>query len=374
MNRYVLFPFRGGALTLLLTFTVGQEIALYAGWMGLPLAVALLSWFFKYCFILLDAIVIGAAEPPVLSVEMINPLNEQRPLGQALLIGGGVALCLAAGKALGVMMGWLTGAVLLLLLPASIATLGMTGHLLRAAWPPELWSVIRGVGRHYLLLITAIPGLALFFVALGHYGASSWVLIGGGQLSFLLAFALIGSVLHEHRLELGIEYRTMEEHIAERTEREHASERNRMMDHAYMKFRVGKPLEGWHEIQTWLTARRVPAGGSLAGRSVVPTGDSLAGRSVADLGDELLLEHRAVLAIAARWDDVRPADRLTNELVELYFARRQTGRALDVVEERLAVNPKFKPSHPAHALRLAELAAAAGKRALRRQLVPDEKE
>jgi hypothetical protein len=80
-----------------------------------------------------------------------------------------------------------------------------------------------------------------------------------------------------------------------------------------------------------------------------------------------------VLAIAARWDDVRPADRLTNELVELYFARRQTGRALDVVEERLAFNPKFKPTHAAHTLRLAELAAAAGKRALRRQLVPDEK-
>jgi hypothetical protein len=92
-----------------------------------------------------------------------------------------------------------------------------------------------------------------------------------------------------------------------------------------------------------------------------------------DPSDELLLEHRAVLAIAARWDDVRPADRLTNELIELYFARRQTGRALDVVEERLATNPKFKPTHPAHALRLAELAAAAGKRALRRQLAPGEK-
>jgi hypothetical protein len=360
MNRYVLFPFRGGALMLLLTFTVGQEIALHAGWMGLPLALALLSWFFKYCFILLDAIVVGAAEPPVLSVEMINPINEQRPLGQALLIAGGVALCLAAGKSLGVMMGWLTGAVLLLLLPASIATLGMTGHLLRAAWPPELWSVIRGVGHHYLLLIIAIPGLALFFVALAHYGASSWVLIGGGQLSFLLAFALIGSVLHEHRLELGIEYRTMEEHIAERTEREHASERSRMMDHAYMKFRVGKPLEGWQEIHDWLKLQRAPAGGSLAGRPVV------------DPGDELLREHRAVLAIAGRWDDVRPADRLTNELVELYFARRQTGRALEVVEERLAANPKFKPTNAAHTLRLAELAAAAGKRALRRQLVPDE--
>src|SRR5580700_1498898 len=161
MNRYVLFPFRGGALALLLTFTLGQELALYAGWMGLPLGVALLSWFFKYCFILLDAIVTGAAEPPVLSVEMINPFNEQRPLGQALLIGGGVALSLALGKAVGAAMGWLAAVLLLLLLPASIATLGMTGNLLRAAWPPELLSVIRGVGRDYLVLVGAIPGLAL---------------------------------------------------------------------------------------------------------------------------------------------------------------------------------------------------------------------
>ena len=337
-------------MVLLLTFTLGQELALHAGWTGLPLMVALLSWFFKYCFILLDSIVIGAAEPPVLSVEMINPINEQRPLGQALLIAGGCALCWALGTAVPV-LGWLTAALLLLLLPASIATLGMTGHLLRAAWPPELWSVIRGVGRDYLLLVVAIPGLALLFFTLGHYGANSWVLIGGGQLSFLLAFALIGSVLHEHRLELGIEYRTLQEHIAERTEREHASERNRMMDHAYMKFRVGKPLEGWQEIQTWFKSKR----------------------AATDPSDELLLEHRAVLAIAARWDDVRPADRLTNELIELYFARRQTGRALEVVEQRLAANPKFTPSHPAHALRLAELAAAAGKRALRRQLAPDEK-
>jgi hypothetical protein len=352
MNRYALFPFRGGALVLLITFTLGQDLAFHAGFMGIPLAVALLSWFFKYCFILLDSIVTGASEPPVLSVEMINPINEQRPLGQALLIAGGVFLSVALGRAAGAALGWLLGAVLLLLLPASIATLGMTGNILRAAWPPELWSVIRDIGqRDYLLLVAAIPGLALLFSALGHFGASPWVLIGGGQLSFLLAFSLVGSVLHEHRHELGIEYRSLEEHIAERTVREHASERNRMMDHAYMKFRVAKPLEGWQEIQTWLQSQGAGA----------------------DPADELLSEHRAVLAIAARWDDVRPADRLTNELVELYFARRQTGRALEVVEERLVTNPKFKPTHAAHALRLAELAAAAGKRALRRQLVPEEK-
>jgi hypothetical protein len=350
MNRYVLFPFRGGALALVLTFTVGLELAAHAGYGGWLLGFMLISWFFKYCFILLDAIVTGATEPPVLSIEMVNPINEQRPLGQALLIAGGSALSYELGQLAGPALGWLTAALLLLLLPASIATLGLTGNLLRAAWPPELWSIVKGVGRDYLWLIGAIPGLAALFAAVAHYGASSWVLIPAGQLSFLLAFALVGSVLHEHRLELGIEYRTLQESIAERTERELASERERMMDHAYMKFRVGKPAEGWQEIQTWLTSRRAGA----------------------DTRDVFLPEHRAVLAIAERWDDVRAADKLTNELVELYFARRQAGRALDVVEERLASNPKFKPAQPAHTRRLAELATAAGKRALRRQLSPDE--
>jgi hypothetical protein len=119
------------------------------------------------------------------------------------------------------------------------------------------------VGRDYLVLLVAIPALALLLLALGHFNAPIWVLIAGGQLAFLLAFALIGSVLHEHRLELGIEHQTLHERIAERTERELTGERHRMMDHAYMKFRVGKPLEGWQEIHTWLQSQRTgddPAG------------------------------------------------------------------------------------------------------------------
>jgi hypothetical protein len=117
-----------------------------------------------------------------------------------------------------------------------------------------------------------------------------------------------------------------------------------------MKFRVGKPLEGWQEIHTWLQSQR--------------TGEDPAGNQ--------LREYTALLAIAQHWDDARPADKLTSELVELYFARRETGRALDVVEKRLATNPKYRPSNAAHTLRLAELAGAAGKRALRRQLAPDQ--
>ena len=351
MKRYLLYPLRGGALVLVITFTLGWVIVFQARFMGILLAVLLTSWFFTYCFVLLDAVVAGAEEPPVLSAEMVNPVDEQRPLAQALLIAGGAWLAVELGRLAGATVGWFAGGVLLLLLPASIAVLGMSGNPLRAAWLPELLSVIRGIGRDYAVLLTLIIAVAVLVYAVARAGASWWLLVATAQLGLLAVFALVGGALHEHRLELGIEFRTPRERLADRTERERISERARVMDDAYTRFRAGKPLEGWQEIQSWL---------KLHGHAE-------------DLADKLLLEHRAVLATAAGWDDVRPADRLTDDLVELYFARRETGRALEVVEERLTTNPRYRPKNPGHVTRLVELAAAAGKRALRRTLTDDGK-
>jgi hypothetical protein len=346
MTRYLAFPFRGAALVLVLSFTAGLVLAAHAGLPGIPLALILLSWFFKYCFILLDAIVAGDEEPPVLSIEMVNPVSEQRPLAQALLITAGVMLVGAVGRFAGLALAWSCGALLILALPASIAVLGVSGNPFRAAWPPALFALIRGVGRGYLLLICVTPGSAAVIYWMGRHGAPDYVLLAGAQMLLLVTFALVGGMVHEHRLELGIDTRSRRERVAERDEREHVSERNRTLERAYMKFRVSKPLEGWQEIQAWLT---------LHGRSQ-------------DQGEKLLLEHRAVLTAASRWEDVRPADRLTDDLIALFLARRETGRALEVLEERLDSNPKYRPAQATHAVRLAELAMAAGKRTLRRRL------
>src|SRR6185437_16678609 len=120
MTRYLLYPLRGAALVLVITFTLGWMIVVRAGFMGIPLALLLASWLFKYCFVLLDALVIGAEEPPVLSIEMVNPVDEQRPLAQAILIAGGVWLAVELGKLTVPALGWLMGALLVALLPASI--------------------------------------------------------------------------------------------------------------------------------------------------------------------------------------------------------------------------------------------------------------
>ena len=350
MSRYLLFPFRGGSLALVVTFTLGLALARRAGWMGLMLAFLLTSWFFKYCFILLDALIAGVEEPPVLSIEMVNPVDEQRPLAQASLILGGAYLAFELGRHTAAACGWALAAALLFLLPASTAVLGLSGNVVRAAWPPELLGIVRGVGRDYVLPLGAIVALAALLVGLVRWETPLWLAVAATQLGLLVVFALLGGVLHEHRPELGIEFKSARERQQERAQHEHVVERNRMLETAHRKFRVGKPLEGWQDIETWLKSK----GGA------------------GDPTDKLLLEHRAVLTAVLHWDDARPGDRLTDELITLYLTRRETGRALEVAEERLASNALYRPKQAAVGRRLAELAAAAGKRSLRRQLSPDE--
>jgi hypothetical protein len=292
--------------------------------------------------VLLDSIVAGNETPPVLSIEMVNPIDEQRPVAQAAIIVMGIFLVRAISDHLGHAAGVVTGAALLFELPASVAALGVTGNPFRAVWPPEIWGITRACGREYVLINVSMFAAGVLIYGLALLGGPLWLTIALAQLWFLFAFSLVGGAIFEHRDELGIESRTRQEREAELKEREHVMERNRMCDRAYANFRVGKPLEGWHEIQVWL--ERHAEGGPP------------------------LRELAAVLRSASSWDDMRPADRLASDLITALLARRENGKALEVLEQRLLSNASFRPVQPAHVARLAELASAAGKSALRRRL------
>src|SRR5690348_7565977 len=167
MIRYLLFPWRPAPLLLVGTFSIGFGIAIRARLVGIPLAIVLVSWFFKYCFVLLDSAVAGDEEPPVLALEMLNPLDEQRPLAQAILIAAGCSLAGWLGARLGQPALVASGALMLLALPASVAVLGITGNAFRAAYPVALWTLIRGMGRDYawLLVGTLLCGSGLYALA-----------------------------------------------------------------------------------------------------------------------------------------------------------------------------------------------------------------
>jgi hypothetical protein len=358
MRRYLLLPLRPTALLLVGTFTLGLLLALQAGLMGIVLGMTLLSWFFKYCFVVLDAVVAGDEELPVLSIEMVNPVGEQRPLALALLLVAEGALAGALRHYLGPIAAVLTVALELLLLPAQIAVLGITRNAFRALFPPPLLALVRALGRDYALLNVASLGAAAVVYWMQSHSLSLWSVLLTSQMLFLLVFALVGGAVFEHRLELGVATRTVSERIAERTAREHQEERRRMLDRAYAAFRVRKPAEGWQEMEAWLRAQgpgRDPERGPAGSDDKSPA-------------DRQLAEYHALLDAASRWEDVRPGDRLANDLITLLLAKRANGEALAVLERRLANHPQFRLSQPAHTVRLAELAGVAGKRSLQRRL------
>jgi hypothetical protein len=70
----------------LIVFAVLLSIAAKGGVLGIPLAFIVTSWFFKYAYILFDHTVSGYDDPPTLDIQMMNPLNESRPLAQVLIL------------------------------------------------------------------------------------------------------------------------------------------------------------------------------------------------------------------------------------------------------------------------------------------------
>src|ERR1700676_5680952 len=134
---HLLRPARGGAAGVVIVFALLLSIAAKAGLFGLPLALILTSWFFKYAYILFDHTVRGFDEPPGLDIQMLNPLDEQRPLAQVVILGLIYVAVKFAEARLGSTVATVIAAAALLLLPASVAILGLEGNILKAAYPVD---------------------------------------------------------------------------------------------------------------------------------------------------------------------------------------------------------------------------------------------
>jgi hypothetical protein len=331
--------FFGSGVILVALITAGLMFAVSQKILGIPLAAALVPLFFKYCFVVLDAAVAGDNHPPVLAIEMVNPVNEPRPVSEALLIISGVLVAKATFAYVGHAAGVLVSAVLLFVFPSSIASLGLSANPFLAAWPPRWWYIIGGLKGDYLILVALMIVCTGIEYAIIHFDAPAWAIVLSQQLLILVLFASVGRAVFEHRIDFALLSKSPEEHLEERAQREHERMRQKMIDDAYVQFRHNKPREGWRELEAWLTKHAQ--------------------------GMKRLSEYNAVLEAAGAWDDKRPADRIANDLIAILLNERATGVALGVAERQLARNPKFQPPQ---AVRLAELAGLAGKRALKRQL------
>jgi hypothetical protein len=328
---HLLRPARGGAAAILIVFAVLLALAAKAGLMGIPLAFVLTSWFFKYAYILFDHTVRGFDEPPALDISMLNPLDEQRPLAQVLILGLICAAVIVARHTMGSTVAIIIAVAAGLLLPASVAILGLEGNVLKAVYPVAWVRMVLGLGPLYALVLAIICGYSLLIAMLGRWELWLPVQIAIYMFCILSIFSALGGALYERRDELGLETWASPERTEElRNAQDLRHSEKEVMD-AYGQMRAGSHIDAWQRLQSWLTAR---------------------GNAPDD--------YRWLCGRVAAWGDPRYITRLTEDYVDRLLLLKRTGEALDVVAARLTDDPTFRPKSAAVTLQIARIAAAGG--------------
>jgi hypothetical protein len=307
------------------------SVAANAGFMGIPLAFILASWFFKYAYILFDHVIWGFDEPPTLDIKMVNPIDEQRPLAQLVIlviIGVGINfLAVRVNSTVAVAL----AALAILVFPASIAILGLERNILKALYPVALARMIAGLGASYpaVLGVIACESLVIGLTA----KLNLWLPLefALGMFAVLSVFSVLAGALYDRRHELGLETWHSPERTAEKERLGELRQSENLVTEAYGQVRIGAHAKAWAMLQAWLTSR---------------------GHQVEDY---VWLRDRVTA-----WPDPRYATRLTEEYVAALLQSKRSGEALDAVRERLRLDKDFRPGSAAATLAVAELAARGG--------------
>ena len=310
--------------------------------MGIPLAFILCSWFFKYAYILFNNTVQGFDEPPALDIQMMNPVDELRPVAQVIILGLIIFALYWVQNKVGAYFTLPLAIITALILPASIAILGLEGNPLKAINPMAWLHLIRGLGMNYVAILAAIIGYSFIFATL-----SRWYLWLPLQLSvelfvLLSTFTLIAGALYTRRHELGIETWHSPERNAERQRNADQKLDDQFITEAYGKFRVGAHTQAWTLLNAWLTAHH-------------HSPESY----------QWLCERVAI------WPDPRYVTRLTEDYIDQLLAQKRNGPLLDIIDQRLNVDPTFRPKSASSTLQIAQLASRGGMPRIARILLSD---
>lgn len=349
--KYLLIPLRGAAVFLIVVFSFLLMLAAAGGLIGLPLALLVLSWFFKYGFALLDQVADGVNEPPVLSYEMLHPANESRPLGLLAIVGLFYLLTGMLQPMLGSDVVTALRAMGLLLVPAIIMMQVMEGFF-DSLNPVNLLQIVVRVPDSYLLilallggawwlatvLVTWLPAAELPFSI--SIPVPDVVHVAILMYAWLASFAMIGGVLYVRRAELGFEPAHSPERAAEKAERERQREIDLLIDRIFAEWRGGAYGNAWRTIEKHLSSSARP-------------------------NDEL----QVLFQRASQWPDQRLAHRLAQELIPHLLAARRTGDALKIARAQLQADVNFRPLKSEDTIKLIELARDGGDRHTARMLL-----
>ncbi|MBX5460125.1 MAG: hypothetical protein IRZ28_03455 [Steroidobacteraceae bacterium] len=331
--RHLLRPLDPTSLLLIAVFTAGFLIGMMGGFPAMVLSLLLFSWLFKYAYILLDSVANGVQDTPVLSLEMLNPFDEQRPLAQLVICACVGWLCWWVGGWLGAALGILG----LLYLPASVAVLGVSARAVDAINPVALTRVITRLGGYYVAILGLVALYALTILALEKLRVPAIIGLPVTLFCILSFFCAIGGALFERRHALGLEATHAPERKQEEQERERSRLRARALDEVYAEARSGNLQAARESLLRWQR-------------------DTDAERFESDA--------HFFFTRAREWPDDKAFTFLARQLITQALERGKTGTAVELaagIPERV---PAIVLGTAADTLKLASLARAAGRRSL----------
>ncbi len=335
-------PARGGALGVILVFSILFTIAANASLLGLPLGLILISWYFKYAYFLFDSVVRGVDEPPVLDIQTLNPVSEWRPVAQVVVLAVLGAAVVLVERTLGQGPAVALGIMVALALPASIAVLGLEGHIFHAFSPRALWQLVTALGPWYVVVLGVIAGYAGLIAAWSAW--TSWLVLRLVVLLYaiLSVMSLLAGALYERRDALGLEVWHSPERHAERSRLELLKSSQRIVDSAYAQVRLGAHTAAAKILDEW-----------LAGRG------------------HALEDYQWLCERLTGWADSRHLLRTQAAYVDRLLRLQRNSEALDVVTAALRLNPQFRPGSAAATFSVASIAARGGAPGVARALLGD---
>jgi hypothetical protein len=193
------------------------------------------------------------------------------------------------------------------------------------------FSLVRGLGILYGTVLLVILAYALGLRLLWAFDLWRPVEVTLGMFAVLSVFSFLGGAIYERRHELNLETWVSPERTAALATQQTLRENDRHVHEAYGLMRVGAHVKSFGMLEEWLKSR---------------------GNTPED--------YRWLCERTASWDDPRYVTRLTEELVARLLQLKRTGEALDVVGQRVSLDPNFRPKSAADTWSIAQLAARGG--------------
>jgi len=236
------------------------SLAIAGGIFGIVLFWLLALSLWRYGYAVLRSVAQGKPSIPPLSVEDMNFANEFVLVAHFLMFP---ALAVFINQtspfgtdSAGQLLSSIVVLLILFLFPASAAVMGLTSIRIASLRPRTVISVIKLLGRDYLILVSSclgLSGLSYFMqaVLLARFG-SLW---GVGAImfaiwTFLAVFAFIGASLHAHRNEVVIPGMPVSRDELDANELK--KERQTVLDRAYASVRSGLVTEGYRTLRQFV--------------------------------------------------------------------------------------------------------------------------